>query len=115
MSLVGDKHTRNINNNNNNNNNNMSNEGDDNNNTHRLTRFFSVTSLFALLLGLWGLRISGLSEDKEEEEEEEETGEKKKNSNKPVVGFRDRKIIKYENRLRAFSTSDKIFRYFATV
>ena len=30
------------------------------------------------------------------------------------VGFRDRKIIDYENRIRSFSTPDKIFRYFAT-
>merc|ERR1739838_63050 len=33
---------------------------------------------------------------------------------KPKTGFKDRKIIEYENRLRAFSTPDKIFRYFAT-
>ncbi|XP_034129656.1 calcium uptake protein 1 homolog, mitochondrial isoform X2 [Drosophila guanche] len=31
------------------------------------------------------------------------------------VGFRERKIIEYENRIRQFSTPDKIFRYFATV
>lgn len=30
------------------------------------------------------------------------------------VGFRDRKIIDYENRIRSFSTPDKIFRYFAS-
>ena len=30
------------------------------------------------------------------------------------VGFRDRKIIDYENRIRTYSTPDKIFRYFAT-
>jgi len=29
--------------------------------------------------------------------------------------FRERKIINYENRLRAFSTPDKLFRYFATL
>ncbi|CAG0883511.1 unnamed protein product [Cyprideis torosa] len=29
--------------------------------------------------------------------------------------FRDRKIMQYENRLRAFSTPDKIFRYFSTL
>ena len=34
------------------------------------------------------------------------------NGNKP--GFRDRKIIDYENRIRTYSTPDKIFRYFAT-
>ena len=30
------------------------------------------------------------------------------------VGFKDRKIIEYENRIRSYSTPDKIFRYFAT-
>lgn len=29
-------------------------------------------------------------------------------------GFKDRKIIEYENRIRSYSTPDKIFRYFAT-
>ncbi|ESN92596.1 hypothetical protein HELRODRAFT_69384 [Helobdella robusta] len=33
---------------------------------------------------------------------------------KKRVGFRERKIIEYENRVRDFSTPDKIFRYFAT-
>lgn len=37
-------------------------------------------------------------------------GKKKKR-----VGFRDRKIIEYENRIRDYSTPDKIFRYFATL
>ncbi|KPP76771.1 hypothetical protein Z043_103861 [Scleropages formosus] len=39
-------------------------------------------------------------------------GEKKK---KQRVGFRDRKVMEYENRIRAYSTPDKIFRYFATL
>jgi hypothetical protein len=30
------------------------------------------------------------------------------------LGFKDRKIIEYENRIRSYSTPDKIFRYFAT-
>ncbi|OXB74680.1 UNVERIFIED_CONTAM: hypothetical protein H355_001512 [Colinus virginianus] len=37
-------------------------------------------------------------------------GKKKKSS-----GFRDRKVMEYENRIRAYSTPDKIFRYFATL
>ncbi|XP_020806392.1 calcium uptake protein 1 homolog, mitochondrial isoform X4 [Drosophila serrata] len=54
-----------------------------------------------------------------EESEDEEGGsdlhlhEGKKIREK--VGFRERKIIEYENRIRQFSTPDKIFRYFATV
>ncbi|KAJ7324213.1 hypothetical protein JRQ81_017233 [Phrynocephalus forsythii] len=39
-------------------------------------------------------------------------GEKKK---KKRSGFRDRKVMEYENRIRAYSTPDKIFRYFATL
>lgn len=30
------------------------------------------------------------------------------------IGFRERRIIQYENRIRTYSTPDKIFRYFAT-
>jgi len=30
------------------------------------------------------------------------------------IGFRERKIIEYENRIRQYSTPDKVFRYFAT-
>jgi len=47
------------------------------------------------------------------EEEEGEGEEDDKKTNK--VGFRDRKIIEYENRIRQYSTPDKIFRYFATL
>ncbi|XP_023334803.1 calcium uptake protein 1 homolog, mitochondrial isoform X4 [Eurytemora carolleeae] len=52
---------------------------------------------------------------KAEEELVEETlleFEEKRHENK--VGFRDRKIIEYENRVRHYSTPDKVFRYFAT-
>lgn len=40
-----------------------------------------------------------------------ETVEKKSKK----VGFRDRKIIQYEDRIRQYSTPDKIYRYFATL
>jgi len=50
------------------------------------------------------------SEQSVEEQEEVERKRKKKK-----VGFRDRKIIEYENRIRDYSTPDKIFRYFATL
>nr|XP_029729266.1 calcium uptake protein 1 homolog, mitochondrial-like isoform X2 [Aedes albopictus] len=46
-------------------------------------------------------------------DDEDEQGKKKPRKEK--IGFRDRKIIEYENRMRTFSTPDKIFRYFATV
>ncbi|XP_038210143.1 calcium uptake protein 1 homolog, mitochondrial-like isoform X1 [Zerene cesonia] len=48
-------------------------------------------------------------------ESESEIETRKKRFRKEKVGFRDRKIIEYENRMRAYSTPDKIFRYFATV
>ncbi|XP_029925900.1 calcium uptake protein 1, mitochondrial isoform X4 [Myripristis murdjan] len=48
-----------------------------------------------------------------DEEEKEGGGEGKKK--KPRSGFRDRKVMEYENRIRAYSTPDKIFRYFATL
>ncbi|XP_060225488.1 calcium uptake protein 1, mitochondrial isoform X2 [Meriones unguiculatus] len=50
----------------------------------------------------------GRSADAEAELNPEE--KKKKRS-----GFRDRKVMEYENRIRAYSTPDKIFRYFATL
>lgn len=43
----------------------------------------------------------------------EEGGEERKK--KQRSGFRDRKVMEYENRIRAYSTPDKIFRYFATL
>uniref|UniRef100_A0A1I7WMJ9 UBX domain-containing protein n=1 Tax=Heterorhabditis bacteriophora TaxID=37862 RepID=A0A1I7WMJ9_HETBA len=47
-------------------------------------------------------------------EEVEETGKEEK-SKKRKIGFRERRIIEYEDRLRVYSTPDKIFRYFATL
>lgn len=49
--------------------------------------------------------------DNEGGSEVAESSEKKKKR----VGFRDRKVIEYENRIREYSTPDKIFRYFATI
>ncbi|XP_069001067.1 calcium uptake protein 1, mitochondrial isoform X1 [Embiotoca jacksoni] len=48
-----------------------------------------------------------------DEESKDEGGDGKKK--KPRSGFRDRKVMEYENRIRAYSTPDKIFRYFATL
>ncbi|CAB3360467.1 Hypothetical predicted protein [Cloeon dipterum] len=49
----------------------------------------------------------------DEHTDHEEGGKKKKKREK--IGFRDRKIIEYENRMRQYSTPDKVFRYFATL
>ncbi|XP_063379315.1 calcium uptake protein 1 homolog, mitochondrial-like isoform X1 [Cydia fagiglandana] len=51
----------------------------------------------------------------EELVESEDADTKKKRYRKEKIGFRDRKIIEYENRMRQYSTPDKVFRYFATV
>ena len=52
------------------------------------------------------------SEGAEQEEGEEEGGEKGK---KKHITLHDRHFIAYEDRIRAYSTPDKIFRYFATL
>ncbi|XP_047458520.1 calcium uptake protein 1, mitochondrial isoform X3 [Mugil cephalus] len=48
-----------------------------------------------------------------DEDSKDDGGDGKKK--KPRSGFRDRKVMEYENRIRAYSTPDKIFRYFATL
>ncbi|KAK8748996.1 hypothetical protein OTU49_015628 [Cherax quadricarinatus] len=55
---------------------------------------------------------NSLESSSEDTETDEDVKDKKK---KKRVGFRDRKIIEYENRIRQYSTPDKIFRYFATL
>ncbi|GJQ69811.1 hypothetical protein Trydic_g22365 [Trypoxylus dichotomus] len=49
------------------------------------------------------------------ESNEVEGDPKVKKPKKEKIGFRDRKIIEYENRIRQYSTPDKVFRYFATL
>ncbi|XP_058452083.1 calcium uptake protein 1 homolog, mitochondrial-like isoform X2 [Malaya genurostris] len=61
-----------------------------------------------------GKNVSG-ELDQEEDSESDDDAQDKKKARKEKIGFRDRKIIEYENRMRSFSTPDKIFRYFATV
>ena len=48
-------------------------------------------------------------------EQEERISQFAQLSSKSKISFRDKKKIAYENRLRAYSTPDKIFRYFATL
>ncbi|XP_013188458.2 calcium uptake protein 1 homolog, mitochondrial [Amyelois transitella] len=55
------------------------------------------------------------AEEIADSDSESEADTKKKRYRKEKIGFRDRKIIEYENRMRSYSTPDKIFRYFATV
>ncbi|CAG09490.1 unnamed protein product [Tetraodon nigroviridis] len=53
------------------------------------------------------------SSSSSDDEAKDDGGEGKKK--KARSGFRDRKVMEYENRIRAYSTPDKIFRYFATL
>ncbi|XP_052899031.1 calcium uptake protein 1 homolog, mitochondrial-like isoform X4 [Anopheles moucheti] len=56
-----------------------------------------------------------LDQEEEEDSDSEVDAQGKKKSRKEKIGFRDRKIIEYENRIRQYSTPDKVFRYFATI
>uniref|UniRef100_A0A182NEY9 Uncharacterized protein n=1 Tax=Anopheles dirus TaxID=7168 RepID=A0A182NEY9_9DIPT len=56
-----------------------------------------------------------LDQEEEEDPDGEVDAQGKKKSRKEKIGFRDRKIIEYENRIRQYSTPDKVFRYFATI
>ena len=66
-------------------------------------------------------RVDGLSLDKiwaAEETMETEAPAKHSHSHSNhnyKGGFRDRKIIEYENRIRMYSNPDKVFRYFASI
>ncbi|XP_038111808.1 calcium uptake protein 1 homolog, mitochondrial isoform X5 [Culex quinquefasciatus] len=57
---------------------------------------------------------SEVGSEEDSDDDTDEDGQKKK-PRKEKIGFRDRKIIEYENRIRQFSTPDKVFRYFATI
>ncbi|VDM46499.1 unnamed protein product [Toxocara canis] len=46
---------------------------------------------------------------------DEDSSEGSKKKKKKKIGFRERRIIEYENRIRMYSAPDKIFRYFATL
>lgn len=54
--------------------------------------------------------IEGLDSDISKEQNESQVDRKKSKKS-----FRDRKIIQYENKIRHYSTPDKVFRYFATL
>ena len=57
--------------------------------------------------GMWNVKAEEVREIESDFDDFEKKDERK-------VGFKDRKIIEYENRIRSYSTPDKIFRYFAT-
>lgn len=76
-----------------------------------------IGSSYILYQQLKARADEGKEEEKEskdgegpKEGEEEEEGEKKDR-----VSFHDRSVMAYEDRIRAYSTPDKIFRYFATL
>uniref|UniRef100_A0A4W3GQ65 Calcium uptake protein 1, mitochondrial n=1 Tax=Callorhinchus milii TaxID=7868 RepID=A0A4W3GQ65_CALMI len=99
-----------------------------------MSTFIGVTAASATASLLWNrvyaeaptsVKIPSRSDPSEEEEDEEYSekavksktaeGQSEGKKKKPRRGFRDRKVMEYENRIRAYSTPDKIFRYFATL
>ena len=58
-----------------------------------------------------GFLSSQVLPDREDREEDEEEDKPKKKH----VSLHDKHVIGYEDRIRAYSTPDKIFRYFATL
>uniref|UniRef100_A0A1A9ZK89 Uncharacterized protein n=1 Tax=Glossina pallidipes TaxID=7398 RepID=A0A1A9ZK89_GLOPL len=58
-----------------------------------------------------------LSEEDDGNAQNEQSKEavKATKAKKEKIGFRERKILEYEHRIRQFSTPDKVFRYFATI
>ncbi|CAG2207396.1 unnamed protein product [Mytilus edulis] len=59
------------------------------------------------------LKVEASSKEVDKGDSDEVEEGKRKKTQK--IGFRDRRVIEYENRIRAYSTPDKIFRYFATL
>ncbi|XP_043911927.1 calcium uptake protein 1, mitochondrial isoform X2 [Protopterus annectens] len=97
-----------------------------------MVAFFGATAATASAGLLWktayaesasSVKHSSKDEAVEREDEDLDEGElessdeetKTEGRKKKRVGFRDRKVMEYENRIRAYSTPDKIFRYFATL
>ncbi|XP_071106568.1 calcium uptake protein 1, mitochondrial-like isoform X3 [Haliotis cracherodii] len=70
---------------------------------------FDGMTMLAKWLKVDAAAVEGQSSETVEHDDEGKKTKKKK------IGFRDRKIIGYEDRIRAYSTPDKIFRYFATL
>ncbi|XP_055683652.1 calcium uptake protein 1 homolog, mitochondrial isoform X2 [Lutzomyia longipalpis] len=65
--------------------------------------------------GVGGTTKEESEESDSEVSESDDDGKSPEKKKKEKIGFRDRKIIEYENRIRMYSTPDKIFRYFATI
>ncbi|XP_076226712.1 mitochondrial calcium uptake 1 isoform X2 [Nomia melanderi] len=71
-------------------------------------RYFSSVKAAEMIIE----EVSNKNEEMNLELEEDDQKQKKK---KQKIGFRERRIIEYENRMRHYSTPDKVFRYFATL
>ncbi|XP_041976112.1 calcium uptake protein 1 homolog, mitochondrial-like isoform X4 [Aricia agestis] len=79
--------------------------------------FFGTTlfTSYKMWLNYKVLPSINAAEEITETDSESEGDKQKKRYRKEKIGFRDRKIIEYENRMRQYSTPDKVFRYFATL
>ncbi|XP_065202459.1 calcium uptake protein 1 homolog, mitochondrial [Planococcus citri] len=80
-------------------------------------RFISVLNLDMLLEDEFKPEDAATEDDEDDDTNVVVDSGKQKSSkkDKEKIGFRDRKIIEYENRIRHFSTPDKVFRYFSTL
>nr|XP_032511345.1 calcium uptake protein 1 homolog, mitochondrial-like isoform X2 [Danaus plexippus plexippus] len=97
------------------------------NDYERLRQNLNKKLIYSVLIGVvayssykvWNqykvIPIITAAEQIEETESDAEVDKRKKRYKKEKIGFRDRKIIEYENRMRQYSTPDKVFRYFATL
>ncbi|CAF4816780.1 unnamed protein product [Rotaria sp. Silwood1] len=82
----------------------------------RLDIFSNVKA--ATILPAVEINHNNSNEEKIKKDLSEETSKTRKSETKETktkISFRDKKKIAYENRIRAYSTPDKIFRYFATL
>jgi len=86
-----------------------------NNNQHvQLTPTFQPPSFKFSTLAFCDAVTSNAGTDIDTEVTAGALEEKDEQPSKKRVGFKERRFIEYENRIRAYSTPDKIFRYFAT-
>ena len=73
----------------------------------------AIASGYLLWKQTQSITHAAANEVKPEQKEDEEQDVVKKE--RKHVSFRDRRYIAYEDRIRAYSTPDKVFRYFATL
>eukprot|EP00117_Sycon_ciliatum_P041537 scpid71809/ scgid30363/ Calcium uptake protein 1, mitochondrial; Calcium-binding atopy-related autoantigen 1 homolog len=78
--------------------------------------FLGCAAATAYAFGQWNRNVlADESEEKGADDTDEDNGPKRPKRRKPRLSFHDRNVMAYEDRIRSYSTPDKIFRYFATL